>query len=132
VSTGTTWAVAGSTLFFAAKDATHGTELWKSNGTSSSTVIVKDINLAGDSSPERFAAVGSKLVFVAADGHHGAEPWESDGSAAGTTLMKDVYPGSASSAPTNLAEPVYAAIGGAYLFTATDGAHPDYLWRAAP
>lgn len=32
------------TLFFAANDGVHGTELWKSNGTTAGTVMVKDID----------------------------------------------------------------------------------------
>ena len=34
----------GDTLFFAANDGVHGTELWKSDGTEAGTVLVKDIN----------------------------------------------------------------------------------------
>ena len=31
-------------MFFAANDSTNGLELWKSDGTRSGTVMVKDIN----------------------------------------------------------------------------------------
>jgi ELWxxDGT repeat protein len=35
----------GSTLYFPADDGTHGSELWKSNGTTGGTKRVKDVNL---------------------------------------------------------------------------------------
>ena len=39
----------GRTLFFSADDGRHGRELWKSDGSRTGTVLVKDINSAGDS-----------------------------------------------------------------------------------
>jgi ELWxxDGT repeat protein len=40
----------GSTVYFAANDADHGIELWKTDGTEAGTVIVKDISPDGDAS----------------------------------------------------------------------------------
>lgn len=39
-----------NTLYFSARDATHGYELWKSNGTETGTKLVKDMNLGPDGS----------------------------------------------------------------------------------
>ena len=40
----------GDTLYFRANDSTNGEELWKSDGTSAGTVMVKDINSGTSSS----------------------------------------------------------------------------------
>jgi ELWxxDGT repeat protein len=34
----------GDTLYFAADDGSHGTELWRTDGTRAGTWLVKDIN----------------------------------------------------------------------------------------
>ena len=68
--------VIGSTLFFKADDGTNGRELWKSDGTASGTVMVKDINSgSGSSSPLYFTAIGNTLFFRADDGTNGDELW---------------------------------------------------------
>ena len=54
----------GSTIYFRATDGTNGSELWKSDGTSSGTVMVKDISSgSSSSSPGLFAAIGSKFFL---------------------------------------------------------------------
>ena len=94
-------------VFFAATDANHGSELWKSNGTAAGTQLVKDICPGSCSSapgaprsqaawvpPESsdIASVGGRLFFTAYDTNHGVALWRSDGTTAGTKLVKDVYP----------------------------------------
>src|SRR5205085_187558 len=80
------------TLYFTANDGPHGYELWKSDGTTAGTVLVKDIYLGlyYSSNPTNLANVNGTLYFQATDRTHGAELWKSDGTAAGTVLVADI------------------------------------------
>jgi ELWxxDGT repeat protein len=85
------------TLFFSADDGIHARELWKSNGTASGTVLVKNVNgsnLGSLSGP--LVEMNGLLFFAANDGATGVGLWRSDGTAAGTVLVKG------SAVPSNL------------------------------
>ena len=78
-------------------------ELWKSDGTSAGTVLVKDIYAgSGDgSNPFGFTFFNGFVYFNANDGINGSELWRTDGTPGGTTLVKDISP-SGSGSPSNL------------------------------
>lgn len=90
-------------LYFSANDGINGYELWKSDGTSSGTVLVKNIaSSSSDSSPSSFTLLNSDIIFVCNDIINGRELWKTDGTETGTILLKDINPGSSNSLPRYL------------------------------
>ena len=114
----------GETLYFSARGV-KGRELWRSDGTLTGTIRVKDIKPgSGGSNPVGLTAIGALLYFAADDGVHGREPWVSDGTGAGTRMIKDIRPGSDGSDPGWFAE-----FNGSVYFAADDGTTGSELWR---
>ena len=99
----------GNTLYFVANDGTNNYEVWKSDGTSAGTVMVKDIR-SGSSGPRHLTAVDNTLYFRADDGIYGRELWKSDGTSAGTVMVKDIRSGIYGSEPQHL-----TSVGSAHL-----------------
>lgn len=112
-------------LYFSATDGVSGMELWKSDGTSSGTVMVKDIYPGGrGSGPSEPTPFNNQLFFRANHPDYGTELWATDGTAAGTQLVKDVLAGGPSLNPMEL-----TTAGDWVYFVAY---HPDYggeLWK---
>lgn len=115
----------GSTFFFAG-GRSSAKELWKSDGSSGGTVLVKDIAPGtGSSFPGRFTPKGNLLYFTANDTVNGTELWRSDGTAAGTWMVKDIRQGSGSSEPRSL-----TVAGDLLYFLADDGINGIEIWRS--
>jgi len=116
----------GNKLYFAARDASHGDELWQSNGTAAGTKLVKDIRSGSTgSSPYSLTRIGDTMFFVANDGVHGNELWKTNGTRSGTMLVKDIRSGGKSASPRQL-----TVVDSTLYFTADDGKHGRSLWKS--
>src|SRR5262249_48959726 len=96
--------------------------------TAAGTMLVKDINTAGSSSPQHFVNVAGTLYFQANNGTNGAELWRSDGTAAGTFMVKDIAgiaAGRASSSPNLLTK-----VAGTLCFVASSGPSGNEIWQS--
>jgi ELWxxDGT repeat protein len=122
----------GDAAYFTSLDATHGRELWRSDGTEAGTTPVTDLapGVAAGRPQSNVVVWKRRLYFAADDGVHGAELWSSDGTAAGTRLALELAAGPAGSSPTGL-----TIAGDRLFFAASDGVTGRQLWvmdRPAP
>ncbi len=117
--------VVGNAMYFAADDGQTGTELWKTDGTTAGTVLVKDVQnpdrsfFYPGSFPLAMSDANGVLYFNADDWDHNRELWKSDGTAAGTVMVKDINdipPGFLGSYPGEV-----TPVNGVLLFGADDG-----------
>jgi ELWxxDGT repeat protein len=110
-------------VIFSATSPTAGNELWRSNGTTESTQLIKDINPGSlSSNPTQPVTANNLAFFLASDPSHGQELWVTDGTAGGTRMAGEVAAGPASSNITLGIE-----YHGSLLFTATSGTE---LWKS--
>lgn len=81
-------------FYFSAYDSVNGYALWKSNGTSGGTKVLRSFNTGDERALPRglYNAAGT-LYFCAYESDSGWELWKSDGTEAGTTMVKDIVPG---------------------------------------
>src|SRR5690606_19402649 len=89
----------GNNVFFRAFKDGVGFELFKTDGTSNGTVLVKDIapgSQYGINEYTIFMEYNNILYFKANNQTHGEELWRSDGTESGTYMVKDIYAGDTS------------------------------------
>ena len=81
----------------------YGWSLWKSDGTTAGTVMVKDLDTSSMvHGPESLTAVGNELFFRGYDFRNGWALWKSDGTTAGTVMVKDLDTSSNGHGPESL------------------------------
>lgn len=115
------FAALGYDLYFSADDGTNGRELWKSDGTATGTVMVKNIrSSSGSSNPRYLKAFNGKVYFSADDGT-GEALWMSDGTASGT---EKIIKGTIVSTKETFHE-----MNGMLYFCFNDGSSDYALWK---
>jgi trimeric autotransporter adhesin len=121
----------GGTLYFCAYEITSGWELWKSNGTTAGTTMVKDIysgSSDGVSDYCHLASIGSTVFFDGTDtSDNGPALWKTDGTAVNTVMVKDVQPvpGSNGGRPEHL-----FVMNNTLYFIGNDAVHGDQWWKS--
>ncbi|HQK96523.1 MAG TPA: T9SS type A sorting domain-containing protein [Bacteroidia bacterium] len=104
-------------LYFRAKDSLFGNELWRSDGTTAGTYMVKDISPGtADSNVGEFEALNGNIYFTA---NTGSQVWRSDGTGTGTTLLGSF------NVATNL-----CAFNGNLYFAADNNNNGQELWKS--
>src|SRR5262245_18534125 len=79
----------GGVVYYAAHDASHGSELWRSDGTSEGSWLVRDRPGRGLFGPEALTVLGDSLYYVIR-GHDHSELWRSGGTPRQTTRLLSV------------------------------------------
>jgi len=100
-----------------------GNQLWRSNGTSSGTFVLKNFSIGAI---KYVHTSGTLLYFTAAETATGTELYRTDGTAGGTILLKDINSGSGDGVDSDAS---YLEAGGYIYFPATTAAEGTELWR---
>lgn len=105
----------------------RGTELYKTDGTTAGTSLVKDIAPGLlHSAPNSLTSFDNILYFSASDNINGEELWRSDGTPEGTYMVKDILPGKGSSIPESKTR--FFRFKNTVFFSATDNNSKIELW----
>ncbi|RYU96680.1 ELWxxDGT repeat protein [Emticicia agri] len=108
-------------LYFTAYDAdyTYGNELWRSDGTTAGTYMVKDINPGGGSAEIGNLTNVNGMLYFRTSGSNGTRLWKSDGTPEGTVEV---------STNVRLGGSI-ADVNGTLFFKGTTTAYGTELWK---
>lgn len=111
----------GTSILFATGDGSLKRSLWRTDGSDSGTIKIREFEILPYKPSERFS---TNLFFEAKGDTLGRELWKSDGTESGTVMVKDIVPGSGSSYPYELRN-----VNGELFFFAYNGSTGYDLWK---
>jgi len=115
----------GGTLYFTAPGPA-GFSLWKTDGSSAGTDVVRVLSRENSSSNSQFLGeFDGSLLFFANNGNDFSGLWRTDGTDAGTQPIAPVF-GDGFLGPSS---GLFAPFGGSLFFNGDDGIHGSELWR---
>ncbi len=115
----------GGTLYFTAPGPA-GFSLWKTDGSSAGTEVVRVLSRENSSSNSQFLGeFDGSLLFFANNGNDFSGLWRTDGTDAGTQPIAPVFGGGFLGPSSGL----FAPFGGSLFFNGDDGIHGSELWR---
>ncbi|QLE54146.1 S-layer family protein [Nostoc sp. TCL26-01] len=121
----------GNTLYFVTdSNNDFNFELWKSDGTNSGTVRVKNNTAQAPNlglGPINLTSVGNTLYFAANDPATGLELWKTDGTDANTSIIKDIWTGTNAGQPNNSTPTSLVNFNSTLAFAASDGTNRE-VW----
>jgi titin len=115
-------------VYFSANDGTSGYELWRSDGTTSGTLMVQDLSPGSRTSiPGEFININGTLFFKADSvSSELGQVWKSDGTSAGTVLIKNTAAGANSA----LLPRYFTNASGELYFSAWTNTKGGALWTS--
>lgn len=121
--------VLGDLILFSAESydgaSEYGTELWKTDGTTQGTQMVKDIYVGKRGSSPAIAIVWNGVAYLSAGSESsGQELWRSDGTEVGTYMVKEINEGEDGSDVWD-----FAVMGDWLYFSAESSRGDRELWK---
>ena len=116
--------VNGTLFFFARKTSFLRFDLWKSDGTTNGTVLVKDFgNEVSNYTIPKLTNANGTLFFFAPETAGQTKLWKSDGTTSGTTPVN-------STVWTSINAATQANVNGTFFFGGNDGSTGYELWKS--